>query len=359
MNASNEKTKILLLPLTGTHGASSRYRVHQYVPFLEEAGFQIKTWPAVGNNIYERRTNKPTAINKLIWLLARALRRIAALFFVRKYDVIFLQRETMPFGFPIIDLAICRLASRVVFDFDDAIYTAAEKHSGLIFKLADPRRAERIFECCDVVIAANQTLAAYARQSANKVVVIPTALDFAKYRSAAGNKSDLPTIGWIGSPFTAFYLKNLFPVFSNLTKKFTFEVKCIGADFSEQVDFHLTCQPWASEREIADIKSFDIGIMPLTDNEWSKGKSGLKLLQYLAAGVAAVASPVGVNKEIISHEQNGLFANKIEEWEYSLAKLLADEAFRCKLADSAKQTFPEKFNVKVTAGQLIQVFESL
>lgn len=360
MSDQQKKLKVLLLPLTDTLGAASRYRVYQYVPFFERAGYKLKIWPAVGNKIYARRTNSPNVLNKFLWLMTRVFRRLATLFFVRKYDIVFLQRETLPLVYPLIDLAICRLSRRVIFDFDDAIYSAAENSSALVAKLSDPRRAERIFRQCDAVIAANHVLAEYAKPYASRMAVIPTALDFNRYRTTkVDRKNDKITIGWIGSPFTVFYLEMLLSVFSKLARKFAFEVKCVGAELSGQFDFPLKCLPWKLEREIQDVKSFDIGVMPLTDDPWSRGKSGLKVLQYMAAGVAVIASPVGVNSEIICHGQNGLLATTPDEWLHALEQLIENEALRQKLAEAAIATVRETFDINVTAGQIIKVIEEI
>lgn len=355
------KKRILLLPQTGPLGAASRYRIYQYVPFLEKAGYAVKIWPAAGDLIYRFRTHRPGMLSKAAWVIARSARRKMVSLFVRNYDVVLLQRETVPFGFPIIDLMLCMLAKKVIFDFDDAIYATAQHRPAWLTWLSDPHRIERILQRCDLAIVANDQLAEYAQRHAAKVVVIPTALPFAQYRRAKPEKarSEKTVIGWIGSPFTAFYLKNLFPVFSELAKKHRIEVRVIGARFEEKTDFPMRCLPWRPERELAGIQTFDIGVMPLSDDVWSRGKSGLKLLQYQAAGIAAVASPVGVNCELIRHEQNGLLAETPEEWRHALQRLIEDEAFRHNIAEAGQRMLDRRYDLDFAAQQLIQAIESL
>ena len=357
----NKQKLLLLLPQTGPQGAASRYRVYQYVGFIEKAGYLVKVWPAVDDRIYRLRAHRPGAFSKMLWLLSRIVRRKLAFFFVWRYDVVLLQRETLPIGFPIIDLMLCALAKKVVFDFDDAIYSAAQEMPTWQRWLSDPARIERILRRCDLVVAANRQLAAYARRHAMKVVVIPTALDFAHYQQFKAVKqwNGKIIIGWIGSPFTAFYLKFLFPVFANIARTHAIEVRAIGANISENVDFPLVCKPWLLESEMDEIHAFDIGVMPLTDDEWSRGKSGLKLLQYLAAGIAAVASQVGVNRELIRPEQNGILASTPEEWEHSLLRLIEYPALRQRIAVNARDSFDHSFDLQTTAGQLIQAIDSL
>jgi len=349
------KKRLLLLPITGPQGAASRYRVYAMLPYLEKAGFEVTVRPAVSDRVYRRRVQRPGPVSKMLWLLQRAWRRLAAVFEIRRYDLVLLQRETLPLLWPGIDLLLCSLARKIVFDFDDAIYAQPGGHSPW---WADRRRIDRILRRCDAVVVANAMLADYARQHNTRVQQIPTAIDLAKYEQVSPPpRGRVPRIGWVGSPFTVFYLQMLFPVFAKLAKKYEFEVVCIGAEVAAPADFSLVCQPWRLESEVQDIKAFDIGVMPLTDDAWSRGKSGLKLLQYLAAGVAAVASPVGVNAEIIEHGKNGLLARTPEEWEACLGTLLEQPQQREALARQGLETVRAHYALEGAAEKLMALLQ--
>jgi glycosyltransferase involved in cell wall biosynthesis len=186
------------------------------------------------------------------------------------------------------------------------------------------------------------------------VVVIPTAIDAQRFCPRQAPRPDgPPIIGWIGSPSTTYYLERLLPVVRRLRQRHAFEFKVIGAGGRFQTNgLAMTCLPWRLEREVEDVQSLDIGIYPLPDDAWALGKGGFKTIQYMSAGIPVVASPVGVNRQIIRDGENGLLASTEEEWVRALSRLLEDADLRRRLGQAGRQTVLERYSTAVHAPQL-------
>lgn len=255
-----------------------------------------------------------------------------------RFDVVVLQRVLLPK--PLL-IALRRRARVLVLNVDDAIYTT---HEGAA---PTPHAAERFdatIKCCDGVMVSSAALMARVRECQPRVVTIPSAVDCERYRPC--QQQQAPTIvGWIGSPSTSIYLPPLLPLLRQLTRTVPdLAVELVGASGMSDED-KIRVVPWSLGGEPDLLARFDIGIMPLVDDEWARAKAGYKLLLYMACGIPSVASPVGANRDIVKHGETGLLADKPEQWETALRMLIDDRALRSAMGGRARVLAENKFSV--------------
>jgi len=257
-----------------------------------------------------------------------------------RYDVVVLERELFDNASWDLEADLRRMTKTLVLDIDDGVF------------LKFPDKFARLLEMVDLVVVGNPLLEQWARTSHEHVVVIPTCIDTTAYqpRAVARAANVRPVIGWMGTAGNIVYLKVLAEALRNLARIHDFEFQVIAThrgmlDELELDGVRVRFRPWNPETEAADIRDFDIGVMPLSDDQWSRYKCGLKLLQYMAVGIPGVASPVGVNASIVTPGVDGYLANRAEEWEAALAGLLEDAALRQAIGLRARQTVVESYSI--------------
>lgn len=351
--------KVLFLTQTSQAGASARYRVYQYISFIKKEGIEFDIAPAVPDGM-------PVSVcsSRICFYGSQILRRFRDIVKVKKYDVIFLQRDIIIHFYPFLERIIALLNNNIIFDFDDAIYLfPSHKKPGFFSKLLwDKRKIERIIKLSKYIIAGNSFLKRYAESFTKNVTVIPTSVDLALYttRQIPRDLSDKVTkIGWIGSQGSFGYLEDIFPVFNELAEKYRIELKVVGAKGPSLGKVRTDYADWSLDTEIKNISDFDIGVMPLRDDEWSRGKSATKLLQYMAAGIPAVASKVGVNAEIIKDGQNGFLIEEGKCWIEKISKLIEDRQLRQAMADNARADVEKLYSIQANARKFIKVIEKV
>jgi glycosyltransferase involved in cell wall biosynthesis len=204
------------------------------------------------------------------------------------------------------------------------------------------------------VTVGNETLAAYARPRARAVTVLPTTIDTDTYVVRERPRHARPVLGWSGSVTTLPYLASMRDVLLRLRQRLDFELRVVGGQLSIP-GLDVTCLPWRAETEVEDLQDLDVGIMPLPDDPWTRGKCGLKALQYMALAIPAVVSPVGVNTEIVRHGHNGFLASTPDEWVESIAQTLADAELRSRLGREARRTVEERYSARVHATRLAKI----
>lgn len=210
------------------------------------------------------------------------------------------------------------------------------------------------------VMAGNPYLAEYAGQVNANVTIVPTTIDTEKYTvTERTNESAMPTIGWTGSFSTVQHLDTLRSGLQKLARQTRFRLRVIGTPSYEFDGIDVEAMPWQSETELEDLRSIDIGIMPLPDDAWSKGKCGLKALQFMALGIPTVCSPVGVNTEIIQDGQNGFLARSENEWLEKLSRLLHSAELRNLLGRAGRATVDSRYSAKVQAPRVYDLLRSV
>ncbi|WP_157862965.1 glycosyltransferase family 4 protein [Desulfofarcimen acetoxidans] len=354
--------RVLFLPNTPSNGPSARYRVYQFVPYLAHNNIKAVCHSALTPFIYSKFSPAGGWLHKIIYFTLSALFRILALLRLPFYDVIFIQKLVLPHVYPFPEVLLCKLGKwlgkRVIFDFDDAIYTvSAVRKKTLIERLSYPERVQRIIGLCDDVVVGNEYLAHFARKYHKNVHLIPTSIDMTKYPVPKFNeqKAGPFVIGWIGTPSTLPYLYSIKPALQEIALKHEVVLRIVGGKDYACSGIEVEYLTWSLDNEVEYICSFDIGIMPLTDDPWSRGKCGLKLLQYLAAGVPAVASPVGVNKDIIDDGVNGYWAESTRQWVDKIERIISFPAEHINMTRLARKTVEDEYSLAANLNKLIKV----
>ncbi len=354
--------KVLFLTQTGPHGASARYRVYQYLDYIKASGIEFYVSPAIPDGLLEKYCNSNNYFTKVQFYATQIIKRLRDIQKVSKFDIIFMQRDLVVHIYPFLEKLIALFNKRIIFDFDDAIYLyPTHKKTGLFFKLLwDRKKIKRIIGLSKHVIAGNNFLKEYSEKFTKNVSVIPTSIDLNLYRlnkPKTAKISEVVNIGWMGSQGTFSYLEDIFPVFEELAKKYNIELTVIGAKGSSLDGVRVNYKDWSLDKEIDDINCFDIGVMPLVDDEWSRGKCGTKLLQYMAAGVPAVGSPVGVNIEIINNGVTGLLAQTREDWVKNISLLIEDQGLRSRLVNNARNHVDKFYSVQANAPKFLEIIK--
>ncbi len=342
--------------------ASTRYRVLSYEPFLRRAGFAFRLHSFFSSQALQSIYGPWGWNRKARWFLQGVRERLNRLR-ILDYDLIFVHRELFPWGMTlgmsVLLKELRRTPARLIYDFDDAIYLPHRRHRFLIGRLENPESVHHLMSISHCVIAGNRHLADYSSRFNPRVEQIPTPVDTDRFFPKVGGNGPRPcTIGWIGSPSTAKYLADLMPVFQKLALQHSFRLKIIGANRPFRLQrIPVENRPWSLEGEMEEFRSCDIGVYPLWDDEWARGKCGFKALQFMASGVPVVASRVGMNEEIIQERVNGLLAASPQEWESRLGELLEDPDLRERLGGEGRQTVERHYALSRVAPRLIQVVE--
>jgi len=351
---------LAIVPSVYDTNPSQRFRIEQWEPLLRERGVEITFKPFESGELHAV-LYKPGRVPEKLKLVAEALRRLAGdVRAARQYDAVYLLREAALLGPPLFEHWLRRTGVPYVFDFDDAVFVPyVSPSNGYLSYLKFPGKTRAICRMAAHVMAGNQYLADYARQVNDRVTIIPTTIDTAKYTVEPRAENDVPVIGWSGSYSTAQHLSTLTNALRRLSERERFRLRVIGAqDFRiEGVD--VEAKPWRSESEVEDLRPFDIGIMPLPADRWSRGKCGLKALQYMALGVPTVCSPVGVNSEIIQDGETGLLASTDDEWVEKLSGLLRSAGERARLGRAGRETVESRYSAVVQAPRVYDLFASV
>ena len=226
-------------------------------------------------------------------------------------------------------------------------------------------KIDKIIRLSDCVIVGNEYLKNYALKFNKKVFVLPTVVDTNRYvpkRKSKHNADGKVVIGWIGSPSTQSYIKDFIPIFSILWEKYkNIFLNIVGSDFTYEEDLadNIILHRWSLQKELKELQSFDIGVMPMPDNNWTKGKCGFKALLCMSVGIPTVCSKVGVNSEIVKDGVNGFLASNKEEWLKKLSILIESPNLRTKLALRGRKTVEEKYSVKVYASKFLEILQSV
>jgi glycosyltransferase involved in cell wall biosynthesis len=344
-------------------GPSARYRIVQYLEPLRALGVEGDFLPLFTNAFYETFFRPGRFVYKGAYLVSACMKRLVDALEARRYDVVFVQKEAANIGPPFFEMIAKHVFDRpVVFDLDDAIFHAATethqpvRHPVLRRLLKDPDKAERIARLADEVIAAGSYTAEWARKFCASVTVIPTVVDGDVFKPKLGGQRARPVIGWVGSRTAAPQLEVAIPALEKLREKYDFTVKLVGAEREMPIrGVEVENLPWSLEREVEDFRSLDIGLCPLFDDVWSRGKPGFKPLIYMACGVPQVSTPLGGVTELMRPGEHGLFAMTTGEWYAALDRLLADRALREKMGADARVAFERGFSLKSETPRLYEV----
>ena len=334
--------KLLFVPRFNVVAASSRYRIYQYIPLLQQQGYKVH-WI------------RPRSANQLVaklWLFTQLIA------WTKWADVVYVQKWVLNRH---IFKVLQQINPHIIVDFDDAIYTA-QTHAttlGQPTKRLGLSHFDYMLQTCRRVVVCNEELANYAHQFTKAVSILPTVVDTAVYTPIQSTQPQI-TLGWVGSKSTLPYLTFLEPTFANLHKTYGKKIKLTvvcDTPYISQSDLQIYNVLWTLEEEVRAIQQFDIGLMPLSDDAWSRGKCGFKAIQCMATGAPVVVSSVGMNKRLVIDGINGFWANTQEEWTHCLSQLIASNALRAQMGQRGRQTIQDAYSVDYALPRLLQILE--
>ncbi len=339
------KFKILVLPRYGKLGASSRLRMFQYFTFLNEMNCEIFTQSFIDDDALLNRYNRGHYTIKDI--LHFYFSRIKVLLKCMDYDLVWIEKEALPWMPLWIEMLLLR-KSKYILDYDDAVFHQYDQHKMKLIKLIYASKINKLINRSAGVVVGNSYLESYAKKTnVKKIFVIPTVVDLTRYPSQIEKKlkNNYPLkIVWIGTPGTVHYLKQITIPLQTLSKNYDFELNVIGATIF--IPFvKIKCIEWTQVTEVKDISACDIGIMPLPDGLWERGKCGYKLIQYMACGLPVVASLVGANVDIVSNGHNGYLAKNDEDWINMIGNLLSSSVLRNDFGASGRLIVESSFSL--------------
>ncbi len=324
-------------------GFEGRFRVKEFIPYFEENGVEVS----------------------LVRVPGSLIKRLSAFRRLRDFDVVIIQRKLLT----ALDLFfVRRYARRTVFDFDDAIMYRSSRHKSQRSR-GRMRKFRNMMKSVDAVFAGNSYLAGLAERFTppDRIHIFPTVVDLDEYgvkeykvRGGKGKKGDGFIVGWIGTSTNLHYLKAIGPALEEFAKKHKgVRLKIVCDSFLDLNGVEVIKKEWRPEDVEADLKSFDVGIMPLTDDIWAKGKCGFKVVQYLATGVPAVAAPVGINSDLVVDGDTGFKAENHDEWVRGLSKLYEERGLIEKMGLSGRRLVEKEFSLQAVAPRYLDVLRKL
>jgi glycosyltransferase involved in cell wall biosynthesis len=305
--------------------------------------------------------SKGKILRKGLIVLKSIWKRTCEVLKASNYDIVFVQRECFMLGTSFFEKKFAK-RSKLIFDFDDSIWIQNISEANKIFSIfKDAGKTKTIIQVADLVFAGNNYLADFARQFNKNVVIVPTTIDTDLYRPVKKYPKEKICIGWSGSVTTIEHMETKIIALSEIKNRYLEKVyfKIIGDGNYYNKVLQTKGLPWIKNTEVQDMSEFDIGIMPLPDTEWAKGKCGLKGLQYMALGVPTIMSPVGVNSEIIQDGKNGFLADSDEEWVNKLSLLIESFELRQKIGEAGRKTVEEKYSIHANSTLYLRYFDQL
>ncbi|WP_417522038.1 glycosyltransferase family 4 protein [Marinobacter sp.] len=352
--------KVLLLSKYPRMGASSRLRSLQYLPALADEGIEV-TVSSLFDDEYLRELYEKGRRSKVRSAILY-LKRLAVLLTVFRYDVVWIEKEIFPYFPAIFERLLSLVGVKYVVDYDDAIFHNYDLAGNRWIRTLLGRKIDTVMSHAVCVIAGNDYLADRARTAgAKRVEVIPTVVDHTRYFQAAHSGVEQLVIGWIGSPSTQGYVVDIQDALRAVFDKTGARLMLVGAtnDITDELaGIPVEVVAWSEELEAEYIAKMDVGIMPLVGGPWEKGKCGYKLIQYMASGVPVVASPVGVNVEIVDGCGCGRLAQSTDEWAASLMDVLTDHKVRGEFGCAGRQAVENRYSLQRQAPVLAAILKS-
>ncbi len=342
---------------------SQRFRFEQYLDHFASQGIHYDFSYLIDEEDDKVFYAKGNLRKKAAIVLKSWQRRMKDVKRADTYDIIFVQREAFMTGTTFFERSFANSKAKLVFDFDDSIWlhNVSDANRYLNF-LKNPQKTASIIALADHVIAGNEYLAAFAKGRNHNVSIIPTTIDTESYVPGQRQNDQGPvTIGWSGSITTIQHFNLAEATLKRLKAKYKdrIAIKVIGDANYRNEALDVQGIGWSAATELDDLRSMDIGIMPLPDDEWAQGKCGLKGLQYMALGIPTIMSPVGVNKQIIEDGSNGFLASEEDTWFEKLSLLIDHPELRTRLGEAGRATVEEAYSVKANADKYSSVFEAV
>ena len=350
--------RLLMLTRYGALGASSRLRTMQYVPALQSAGIDAEVSHLLDDRYVRDLYAGTVSIPRVARSYARRLWRVRSM---DRFDAVWLEKEVWPWLPDWLELPLLGRSTKLIVDYDDAVFHRYDEHRSPLVRGLLGRKIDAVMRRADLVTTGNEYLAARARTvGARRVEWLPTVVNLQRYPATAPVREDSAVVvGWIGSPSTANYLRDIASALAPLQAAGLIRCVAIGARPDQVAGTPFQALEWREDTEVAQLQRFDIGIMPLPDEPWERGKCGYKLIQYMACGLPVVASPVGVNTDIVEPGANGFLASSPEQWVEAIRALVLDIGLRRRMGDEGRRRVEQTYCVQAQAGRLVGMLNSV
>ncbi|MGH9884506.1 MAG: glycosyltransferase family 4 protein, partial [bacterium] len=332
----------------------------QWAPHLAAEGIEIVYEPFMDDALGALMKQPGHMARKAAGVLRGLSGRIASAFRASRFDAAYVFREGALMGPAIAERLLARSGVPYVYDFDDAVWVRYVSPANSYYSyLRFPGKTATLCRLATHVIAGNAYLQDYALAHNPRVSVVPTTIDTVQYQIVSRRVATRPVIGWTGSYSTVQYLALVRPALERLRARHDFRFVVVGGTGFAAAGVEVEHRPWVSTSEVEDLSDFDVGIMPLPDAVWERGKCGAKALQYMGLGIPVVVSPVGANTDIVRNDVNGCLASTTEEWEAALERLLLDPALRERLGREGRRTVEARYSALVHAPRVAAIFKGL
>ncbi|NQU85503.1 MAG: glycosyltransferase family 4 protein [Mariniphaga sp.] len=342
--------KILALTRYSELGASSRLRSYQYFPFLESCGINICVTSFFDDDYLVSKYAGTVSLARIFTLYVKRLHLILQ---AKHFDLVWVEKEMIPWVPSLIELGLFHKRVPLVVDYDDAIFHRYDQSRFSAVRFLLGKKIDAVMRRADLVIVGNDYISERAKQAGAKFIkLIPTVVDISRYTVPITDPERPFTIGWIGSPITAPYLYPLTTLLSDLAHSKNIRILAIGANPEQVSSLPIETRPWSLKKEVEEIQHFDIGIMPLPDEPFERGKCGYKLIQYMACGKPVIASPVGINTKIVQEGVNGFLAETHEQWSSAFEQLYFDSSRRIQMGMEGRKLVETQYSMQINAPKI-------
>lgn len=344
---------ILALTRYDRLGASSRLRFLQYLPYLGKRGIHVDVAPLLPDSYlmdfywkHQRHWGK---------IAISYLKRLSTLLTCGHYDLIWIEKEIFPNLPALCEAALTRLSIPYVVDYDDAVFHNYDTSTNPV-KRCLARKIDKVMRGAALVVCGNEYIAQRAASAGSRNIrILPTVIDLDRYAPVFAVERTPVIVGWIGSKTTLPYLEGVSEALRKVALEAHIELHVIGGKY-DIPGVVVRSLPWTEDSEVRLLQSIDIGIMPLRDDKWERGKCGYKLIQYMACGKPVIASPVGINTSIVKHGINGFLASNLEEWEEAVVTLARSHERRAMMGAQGRNDVEKEYCVQVTSEELWRIF---
>lgn len=332
--------------------------MYQYIPYLERRGVSLQISPLLSDeyvrSLFLNQTRKSAPI------VLAYLKRLRDLLSARRYDILWIEKEIFPWLPAWAETLLSRSGAKLVTDYDDAVFHRYDQNDSGIIRLLLSEKISAVMRTSKLALCGNDYLMEYAtRSGCGRVELLPSVVDLDHYPVRPKGLDSTFTVGWVGSPVTFRYIKAIVPALQNLSQSGPIRFVAVGAEAPAMPGVPTLSRPWAENHEAIDLADVDVGVMPLDDSPFERGKCGYKLIQYMACGIPTVASPVGANRKIVRPEENGFWATTTEEWIAALNRLRSDASLRSRLGQNGRGLVEKEYSVQAQAPRLLRWFEEL
>ncbi|MBU1699491.1 MAG: glycosyltransferase family 4 protein [Candidatus Eisenbacteria bacterium] len=354
--------KIDFLAWRPISNASARCRGAAYKQAFGEMGYELNFRPPAPDGIYRFLNSRRGLMRipaKILYFVIVLIMRKIQILRASRADAVVVQRELFTFGPPFLERILAYLQPNLIYDIDDAVDMTPPHIRSSGRRFHDQRKPEKILSLCRHLVASTHFLAERFQRERIPTTIIPTPVDTELFQPSGPSARGNPALGWIGTGGNLYYLKQISDALVSVQREYGCEVVVVSEWDFQAPGLEVRNLRWRMEDEVELMSRFDIGLMPLVDNPYTRAKAGYKILQYWATGKAVIASPVGFNRILVHHDINGLLANTMDEWTFQLGRLIRDRDLRARLSAAGRQRVEDEYSIERCAVKWDEVFKRL